>query len=221
MSACIFFATIVAFFQIKWMFKTVNDLRFDEPSDVQKLRHEISIWHRSATSLSPYSKVERLQVQLEKKLKSGEVATESYIATLEELEKKYPIKNKMLLFKSCIALIFVITFFFLHSVPNLQKLSLGWTALLGAVLLLILYDREDMEAILHHVEWATLLFFAALFVLMEALAELGLIEWIGKQTVSMILSVGEGARLAVAILIILWVINRISCGKIINFCFFL
>lgn len=62
-----------------------------------------------------------------------------------------------------------------------------------------------MDSILAHVEWSTLLFFAALFVLMEALTELGLIEWIGRQTVNIILSVGEGSRLAVAILIILWV----------------
>lgn len=62
-----------------------------------------------------------------------------------------------------------------------------------------------MDSILAHVEWSTLLFFAALFVLMEALSELGLIEWIGRQTVNIILAVGEGSRLAVAILIILWV----------------
>lgn len=55
------------------------------------------------------------------------------------------------------------------------------------------------------VEWSTLLFFAALFILMEALAELGLIEWIGKQTENVILSVSEESRLAVAILLILWV----------------
>lgn len=55
------------------------------------------------------------------------------------------------------------------------------------------------------VEWSTLLFFAALFILMEALAELGLIDWIGKQTENVILSVSEESRLAVAILIILWV----------------
>jgi di/tricarboxylate transporter len=63
-----------------------------------------------------------------------------------------------------------------------------------------------MEAVLARVEWSTLLFFAALFVLMEALSELGLIDWIGRQTENVILSVGEEARLAVAILIILWVI---------------
>ena len=62
-----------------------------------------------------------------------------------------------------------------------------------------------MEAILARVEWSTLLFFAALFILMESLAELGLIEWIGKQTESVILSVSEQSRLAVAILLILWV----------------
>lgn len=63
-----------------------------------------------------------------------------------------------------------------------------------------------MEAVLARVEWSTLLFFAALFVLMEALSELGLIDWIGRQTENVILSVGEESRLAVAILIILWVI---------------
>lgn len=100
---------------------------------------------------------------------------------------------------------FVIGFFFLHSIPDIQRLSLGWTALLGAVLLLILSDRQDMEAVLARVEWSTLLFFAALFVLMEALSVLGLIEWIGSQTENIILVVGEESRLTVAILIILWV----------------
>lgn len=118
---------------------------------------------------------------------------------------QYPIRNRTLLIKSAVTLVFVISFFFLHSVPDIQRLSLGWTALLGAVLLLILADREDMESILARVEWSTLLFFAALFVLMESLSELGLIDWIGTQTEAIILTVNEESRLAVAILIILWV----------------
>ena len=67
-----------------------------------------------------------------------------------------------------------------------------------------------MEAVLARVEWSTLLFFAALFVLMEALSELGLIDWIGRQTENVILSVGEENRLMVAILIILWVMCSIT-----------
>ncbi|CRL00831.1 CLUMA_CG014082, isoform A [Clunio marinus] len=208
---------VQTYFQLKHKFRNINDLRFSEPNDVQELRHEISVWQRAAASLSSYSKdedlvretllkkVNRLGRQLKKKLVSGSIPTESYKATLEDLQAKYPIRNKKLLVKSSVTLIFVISFFFLHSVPNLQRLSLGWTALLGAILLLILSDREDMEAVLARVEWSTLLFFAALFVLMEALSELGLIDWIGRQTENVILSVGEESRLAVAILIILWV----------------
>lgn len=123
---------------------------------------------------------------------------------------QYPIRNKPLLIKCSCALVFVISLFFLHSVPELQRLSLGWTALLGAIFLIILADIEDMEAILARVEWSTLLFFAALFILMEALSELGLIEWIGNMTENIILGVSEESRLMVAVLIILWVSKHLS-----------
>lgn len=153
MSIAIIIVTIQTWFQLRWMFKSVNDLRFSEPKDIQELRHEITVWQRASATLSSFSKdedvvrktlvrkVERLNRLLQKKLVSGSVPTETYKATLEELQAKYPIKNMQLLLKSAVALVFVISFFFLHSVPNLQKLSLGWTALLGAILLLILYDR--------------------------------------------------------------------------------
>ena len=53
-------------------------------------------------------------------------------------------------------------------------------------MLLILADIQEMDGVLHKVEWGTLLFFAALFVLMEGLAELGLIDFIGEVMVSVI-----------------------------------
>lgn len=217
MSIGICMVMVQTYFQIKYKFRNMNDLRFTEPSNIQELRHEITVWQRAAASLSSYSKdedlvretllkkVNRLSRQLKKRIASGTVPTESYKATLDELQAKYPIRNKKLLVQSAVTLVFVITFFFLHSVPSIQRLSLGWTALLGAILLLILADREDMEAVLARVEWSTLLFFAALFILMESLAVLGLIEWIGRQTESVILACSEESRLAVAILIILWV----------------
>lgn len=63
-----------------------------------------------------------------------------------------------------------------------------------------------MDAMMHRIEWTTLLFFAAMFVTMECLERLGLISWIGEQTKRIILSVdNEDAQLAVAIIIILWV----------------
>ena len=62
----------------------------------------------------------------------------------------------------------------------------GWIAILGALVLLLLADVQELESVLHKVEWGTLLFFAGLFVLMEGLGELGLIDFIGNVTVDII-----------------------------------
>uniref|UniRef100_A0A1B0FJS8 Citrate transporter-like domain-containing protein n=1 Tax=Glossina morsitans morsitans TaxID=37546 RepID=A0A1B0FJS8_GLOMM len=205
------------YLQLRFKFRNISDLQFKESPDIEDLRHEIHVWKRAAASLSSYSKdeelvrqtlmkkVNRLKTSLKKKIATTVDPAIDYKQTLENLQAKYPIRNKTLLIKCSCALIFVISLFFLHSVPELQRLSLGWTALLGAIFLIILADIEDMEAILARVEWSTLLFFAALFILMEALSELGLIEWIGSMTENFILGVGEESRLMVAVLIILWV----------------
>ena len=50
--------------------------------------------------------------------------------------------------------------------PSPSPLS-GWVAIFGAVVLLILADTQELEPVLHKIEWSTLLFFAGLFVLME------------------------------------------------------
>ncbi len=51
-----------------------------------------------------------------------------------------------------------------------------------------------MESIFSRVEWATLVFFAALFVLMEALAQMGLLEAIGNAIEDLILQVPSNQR---------------------------
>lgn len=61
-----------------------------------------------------------------------------------------------------------------------------------------------MDAVLSRVEWSTLLFFAAMFIIMESVERMGLIAWIGRLTELAILSVSEGTRLGIALLIILW-----------------
>ncbi|KAJ8688448.1 hypothetical protein QAD02_024243 [Eretmocerus hayati] len=206
----------VIYLHFRFIFRDLEVLRFDEPQEVQELRHEIVIWQRAAASLSSYSKdenlvretlmkkVKRLLQDLRQKMITGSFAMDNYKNTLEELQEKYPIRDKWLLVKSGFSMILVITLFFLHSLPNFN-LTLGWTALLCVLLLLILADTEDLDGVMARVEWSTLLFFAALFVLMEALTKLGLIAWIGKRTELVIMSVNEESRLAAAILLILWV----------------
>ncbi|NXF07164.1 P protein, partial [Smithornis capensis] len=124
---------------------------------------------------------------------------------IQELQKKHRITDKILLIKCLTVLGCVILMFFLNSfVPGIY-LDLGWIAMLGAIWLLVLADIHDFEMILNRVEWATLLFFAALFILMEALAHLHLIDYIGEQTALLIKVVPEDQRLAVAIILVLWV----------------
>ncbi|XP_072762399.1 P protein isoform X2 [Anoplolepis gracilipes] len=216
MSIGVILVLIVVSAQIRYIFRDVAVLRFNEPQDVQDLRHMIAVWQRAAASLSSYSKdenlvretllkkVQRLLSQLKRKLITGSAALEKYKTTLEELQEKYPIRDKWLLVKSGFVLALIITLFFLHSLPQMH-LSLGWITLIGVSLLLILADGEDFDGLMARVEWSTLLFFASLFILMEALSRMGLITWIGKQTEYLILSVNEESRLAVAILLLLWV----------------
>lgn len=111
----------------------------------------------------------------------------------------------MLLFQSVVALVFIIVCFFIQSVPSLRTLPLGWVALLGVIALLIVLNRQDIEHMMHRIEWTTLLFFAAMFVLMECVERLGLITWIGELTENVILFVDKKHRLAMAIFIILWI----------------
>ncbi|XP_063392434.1 P protein [Cydia fagiglandana] len=219
MGVGILLVCVQTYLQLRYIFRDLNKLRHDVPREIQEMRQEIAVWKRAAGSLSLYSrdedivrkalekKVERLNAALVKREAGGGVnkTDPKFCSTLAQMKQKYRIRDKPLLVKSCVCVSFVVIVFFLHAFPFLQRLSLGWTALLGALLLLLLADIQDLEPILARVEWSTLLFFAALFVLMEALSKLGLIDWIGKLTGSLILQVGEESRLTVAIMLILWV----------------
>ncbi|XP_050665008.1 P protein-like isoform X2 [Leptidea sinapis] len=225
MTIGILLVCVQTYFQLRYIYRDTNKLRLNVPRDIQDLRHQISIWRRAADSLPHLSKdahvvrerlekkMVKLTLQLEAMIKESSkriCPKDTFITTLAQLKDKYKIRDKPLLLKSTIAIGFVVALFFLHSIPELNRVSLGWTALLGAILLLTLADREDLEPILHRVEWSTLLFFAALFVLMEALSKLGLILYIGGLMEQLIVKVDEEARLAVALMVILWVSGTIS-----------
>jgi Na+/H+ antiporter NhaD/arsenite permease-like protein len=150
-------------------------------------------------------KVAILESRLRKKLREEREQPEtSFQEHLSQLESKYRIKNRPLLWKCGVVMSFVIILFFLQGLPSVD-ISLGWIAILGAVSLLILADFEDLDSIVSRIEWSTLLFFAALFVVMEALAELKLLWYIGQLTQEAINSFHEDYRLLAAVVIILWV----------------
>ncbi|KAI5640099.1 citrate transporter domain-containing protein [Phthorimaea operculella] len=209
---------VQTYIQLRLMFRDMSKLKHSIPTHLLEMQQEIAAWRRAAASLSPYSKDEDIVKRvLEKKVKnlyavldklrSGKMpkSKSKFDLTLTEMKQKYHIRDKELLIKCTICVTFVIIVFFFHALPSFQSLSLGWTALLGAILLLLLAEVDDLEPILARVEWSTLLFFAALFVLMEALSKLGLIAWIGNMTQALIASVGKEYQLAVGIMLILWI----------------
>lgn len=216
MTLGVFLVAIQTMVTLRLKYRHVNALRLQEPKEIKDLRRQITVWKRAAQSINSYSKdadlvretlikkVKILHHQLKKKSAVGVPETTRYKATLEQLQSQYPIKNRPLLIKSAGVLIFIVIMFFVQSFPEI-RLSVAWCALLGTILLLIIAGRDDMDALMCRIEWTTLLFFAAMFIIMESLERLGLIFWIGKQTENLILSVNEDYRLAVAIILILWI----------------
>ncbi|XP_037810451.1 P protein-like [Lucilia sericata] len=206
--------TTFAFLYVKY--PKISGYMNKQSVEIEALKHEIQVWEKAAQNIQPITTDEEIvQNTLQKKahvlrqklkeLEAKGVYMEvDYKTTLEQMKASYPIRNKVLLIKASISFAFVLVLFFLHTVPDLQHLSLGWSALVGAILLLILADT-DIEAVLSRVEWSTLLFFSSLFILMEALTELGLIGALGDICVKCILKAEPQQRLLVAILIILWI----------------
>lgn len=97
--------------------------------------------------------------------------------------------------------------FFLHPVHHVDT---SWVACTGAIALMVIATPHELHHVFESVEWDTLLFFAALFVMIEAMATMGLIRSIGEGLSSIIAAAPEDDRLIVAIVVILWVSSIVS-----------
>lgn len=106
------------------------------------------------------------------------------------------IENKNLLKKSLTVLGLTILGFAFHQVLHFESATV---ALIGAATLLFI-SKLDPEEILLEVEWTTIFFFAGLFVLVGALEEVGIIDSIAQNVVSL-----TKGNLYMTTLIVLWV----------------
>ena len=91
-------------------------------------------------------------------------------------ENAIVIHHKGLLIKSLIVLVGVIILFSLQTITHLE---VSIVAIGGAAVLLII-SRVSLERILHEVDWATLLFFVGLFVIVGVAEHAGLITILAK-----------------------------------------
>lgn len=89
------------------------------------------------------------------------------------------IHHKGLLIKSLIVIIGVVILFSLQTITHLE---VSLIAIGGAAVLLII-SRVSLERILHEVDWATLLFFVGLFVIVGVAEHAGLITILAKLSI--------------------------------------
>ncbi len=105
------------------------------------------------------------------------------------------IRDRKLLAQSMLILAAVIVGFLLHGVLHYEAATV---ALSGAVVLMLVANLEVHEA-LSELEWTTLLFFVGLFIVVEALVEVGWIEQAARAMLDL-----TGGDEAVTAMILLW-----------------
>lgn len=101
-------------------------------------------------------------------------------AAVMELRPREAVTDPVLLRRSLVVLALVMVGFGLHSVLHVQPAQV---ALLGAWVL-VLVSRATPGQFLAAVEWQTLVFFMALFILVGGLVEVGAISWLGQQAIA-------------------------------------
>jgi Na+/H+ antiporter NhaD/arsenite permease-like protein len=117
--------------------------------------------------------------------------------TTAYMKEEYRITDKRLLIKCLVMLGFTILLFILHGVFHMEP---SIAALTGAMLLLAVSGVDIVEMLEHEVEWPTLVFFMALFIVVAGAEETGLIQFIAEWVAHL-----SRGNLVVAVVLVLWV----------------
>jgi Na+/H+ antiporter NhaD/arsenite permease-like protein len=125
---------------------------------------------------------------------------------VEALETGVLITDRRKLGKALVVMGGVIVGFFLHGSLHLEPATI---ALTGATLLL-LWTGSDPHHILREVEWTTLFFFIGLFITVEAVVQVGIIEAVADAALSL-----TGGDLALTSTLLLW-LSAVASGIVDN-----
>ncbi len=109
--------------------------------------------------------------------------------------------DQKLMIKSLACTILAILLFITQTLTGLAP---GVVAL-GMAMVLLIISQANVEHVLEEVEWSTLLFFTGLFILVGALEEYGVIEWMAH---NIFMNVGDNPY--VIVLVVLWVSGIVS-----------
>ncbi|MGA9347207.1 MAG: ArsB/NhaD family transporter, partial [Anaerolineae bacterium] len=126
----------------------------------------------------------------------AQAPTEPSAALIARLDETSRITDPVLLRRSAIAAALTIVLFFIGDVFHMPP---AVAALIGATVLLV-WARPGITEMLGEVDWTTLVFFMALFMLVGALQDVGVIQVMAEAIKGL-----AGDSLTVAVLLILWV----------------
>jgi Na+/H+ antiporter NhaD/arsenite permease-like protein len=126
--------------------------------------------------------------------------------SIEALDTSELITNKPLLRKSMIVMGGVILGFLLHGALHLEPATI---ALAGAIVLM-LWARSDLDHVLGEIEWTTLFFFIGLFILVEALVEVGIIEVVAQAALRL-----TDGNLQMTSILLIW-LSAVASGVVDN-----
>lgn len=127
-------------------------------------------------------------------------------SSIEAMDTSELITNWPLLRKSLVVMVGVILGFLIHGALHLEPATI---ALAGATVLM-LWGRVDLDHILEGIEWTTLFFFIGLFIVVEALVEVGIIEAVAQAALRL-----TGGDLRMTSMLLLW-LSGVASGIVDN-----
>jgi len=128
-------------------------------------------------------------------------------ALIDKLASEAQITDYQTLYKALI--LGTLTFVFFFAADYFNNMPPSVVALSGAALLIV-WVRPNMDDMLHEVDWTTLIFFIALFVVVGGMEATGAIGWLATQILVM-----AGNSLTQATMLTLWV-SGIASGIVAN-----
>ncbi|XP_017491146.1 PREDICTED: P protein-like [Rhagoletis zephyria] len=219
LAPCALLALLQTHWQLRYYFQRNELLEYRDDSVLREelLERGIKRWSRASSGVSNVLDDDRRVRNLMKRVVeafrealNGDVMPDvkpkrNYETTLKKLKERHGKWDKILLLECGVVLIFVVTIYSLRSFEYIHTVNYSWTALLGAILILILADFRDFESLMCRIDWSTLMFLSSFFVLIEVLSRLGLEDLLGKIVVQAIDSTNKEYQLLVALMLILWI----------------
>jgi len=125
---------------------------------------------------------------------------------VDALDTTELITDPALLRKALVVMMGVLVGFLVHGALHLEPATI---ALTGATVLM-LWARSDPHGVLRDVEWTTLFFFVGLFITVEAIVEVGIIDRLAQGALNL-----TGGNLALTSMLLIW-LSAVASGIVDN-----